>query len=335
MLTRRRQGMSNAEISVRTTARRLCIMYARSIRRGPSTNTSTFINCVCARELSRLRWIKKVPRVGDGGFYFHFFVTRGSLQLLLRTSNYTDKMINQKSWKTNTHTSRYSSWWREGLFSMNHSWIVGYGGACKIDVDSMYYIIIFILLQLRIRPLINVHVLSPHCPPGFPPPPRSPCRDDRRRRNRWANGPERSEWRAAKKELVYTGTGREVSFLLWRVLGNPSMGNLFVKKDHCRGPTRVRRRRRRDENNNISRLPPPPLSVVTKFSSTIPYLTATPSSTRLNYPVCLVLSVFFLIFIHSTFFFFLSYTYSFVDIPIVFEWLLYLNDDGCYTNKYQ
>lgn len=102
-----------------------------------------------------------------------------------------------------------------------------------------------------------------------------------RARCRWVNGPtRRGEWRA--KELVD-------GFPLWRVLGNPSMGNLFVKNRPLSEPPSVRRR---DGNNNINLPPPPVVIYVINLFSTLPVLLPP----RSNYPVCLVLC--FLFFFH-------------------------------------
>lgn len=124
-----------------------------------------------------------------------------------------------------------------------------------------------------------------------------------------------SEWmrrtarRRRAKELV------DGWFPLWRVLGNPSMGNLFVKNR----PLSSRRRDCDDEtriyNNNINNLlrrrslymfiVPSPISALRLFTP------------RSNYPSRLVFSppAFIIIYTRNFFFFFYG--------PIEFEWLLF------------
>lgn len=163
----------------------------------------------------------------------------------------------------------------------------------------------FIFIRLFIFIFSKCKCFSPH-PPRLPPPAlcgthcgRGPF-SSRQSRCRWVNGPRRGGWRA--KELV-----DDDGLPLWRVLGNPSMGNLFVKNRPLSGPPPSVRRRRRDENNNIN-LPPPLVVIllyVINLFSTLPVLLPP----RSNYQVCLVLCFFFhyYLFILLLFFFFFFY----------------------------
>lgn len=224
----------------------------------------------------------------------------------------------------------------EGLFSMNHS--------CARRTRCVYeYEHAKCMLILFIRPLIIVHVfriitiiilfrmqiraavvLCDHTKTTASAR-ASSHDDDSRARHRWANG---AEWRA--KELVD-------GFPLWRVLGNPSMGNLFVKNRPLSGPPRVHRRRRRDENNNINLPPPPPPSryvnlLLLLFSTTTLLLTPLPFWS--NYPVCLVFFLFLLFPFHYVIY---SFVFFFFTPPSSTTSQLNSNgfrlnddDDGCY-----